>query len=90
MGLLVDRLHGLREIVVHPVVDPLVAMPGIAGATELGNGHVSLILDAGAVLRFAQQRRNSQTSLDSTRSSAKAILPPGKIGASLSQTMVAP
>ena len=38
MGLRVDRLIGLREIVVHPVADPLVAMPGVAGATDLGNG----------------------------------------------------
>ena len=59
MGLIVDRLIGLREIVVHPVVDPLVAMPGIAGATELGDGRVSLILDAAAVLRLAQEQRDS-------------------------------
>jgi two-component system chemotaxis sensor kinase CheA len=74
MGLLVDRLIGLREIVVHPVADPLVAMPGIAGATELGDGTVSLILDAAAVLRLAQERR------DATRSrapvSSLAPLPP--------------
>lgn len=56
-GLLVDRLHGLREIVVQPVVDPLVAVPGIAGATELGDGRVSLILDAAAVLRLAAMQR---------------------------------
>ena len=90
MGLLVDRLNGLREIVVHPVIDPLVAMPGIAGATELGNGHVSLILDPGAVLRFAQQRRDSQISPDSTKSSGTAKLSRGNTGASNSQTAVAP
>lgn len=54
-GLLVDRLLGLREIVVHPIPDPLVAVPGIAGATELGDGRVSLILDAPALVRLAQQ-----------------------------------
>ena len=59
MGLLVDRVFGLREIVVHPVVDPLVAMPGIAGATELGDGRVSLILDPAALLRLAQVQRES-------------------------------
>ena len=57
MGLLVDRLHGLREIVVQPVVDPLVTVPGIAGATQLGDGRVSLILDSAAVLRLAAMQR---------------------------------
>jgi two-component system chemotaxis sensor kinase CheA len=57
MGLRVDRLIGLREIVVHPVADPLVAMPGVAGATDLGNGQVSLILDTGALLRMAEEQR---------------------------------
>ncbi|MEP7065615.1 MAG: chemotaxis protein CheA [Gemmatimonadota bacterium] len=89
-GLLVDRLNGLREIVVHPVVDPLVAMPGIAGATELGNGHVSLILDAGAVLRFAQQRRGARSSSDSTKSPANAILSRGMNGPLHSHAAVAP
>ena len=57
MGLLVDRLLGLREIVVLPVADPLVAVPGIGGATELGDGRVTLILDAAALLRLAHDRR---------------------------------
>ena len=57
MGILVDRLHGLREIVVQPVVDPLVSVPGIAGATQLGDGKVSLILDSAAVLRLAATQR---------------------------------
>ena len=56
-GLLVDRLLGLREIVVQPVVDPLVAVDGISGATELGDGRVSLILDSAAVVRLAHEQR---------------------------------
>ena len=54
-GLVVDRVVGLREIVVHPVTDPLVALPGIAGATELSNGRVSLIIDAVAIVRRGRQ-----------------------------------
>ena len=61
MGLVVDRLGGLREIVVHPVNDPLVAMPGVAGATELGDGRVSLILDTAALLRVAHEQRERRT-----------------------------
>ena len=57
VGLLVDRLLGLREIVVHPVVDPLVALPGVGGATELGDGRVALILDAAAIVRLAHVQR---------------------------------
>ena len=60
MGLRVDRLLGLREIVVHPVADRLVAMPGVAGATDLGNGRVSLILDTAALLRMAEEQREER------------------------------
>ena len=54
-GLMVDNVIGLREIVVHPVTDPLVALPGIAGATELTNGRVSLIIDAAAIVRRGRE-----------------------------------
>lgn len=60
VGLMVDRLVELREIVVHPVTDPLVAVPGVAGATDLGDGRVSLILDAAAVVRLFHERREPQ------------------------------
>lgn len=55
-GLVADRVIGFREIVVHPVPDPLVEVPGIAGATELADGRVSLILDAAAIVRTARDR----------------------------------
>ena len=58
LGLVVDRVVGLREIVVHTVTDPLVAVPGISGATELGDGRVCLIIDAGALSDLALERRN--------------------------------
>ena len=55
VGLVVDRIEGQREIVVRPITDPLVKVPGVTGATDLGNGRVVLILDplriAGAVPR---------------------------------------
>jgi two-component system chemotaxis sensor kinase CheA len=55
-GLLVDRVLGLREIVVHPIADPLIAVPGVSGATELADGRVSLILDAAALVRGSRDR----------------------------------
>ena len=48
-GLLVDRVVGQQEAVVRPLVDPLVRVPGIAGATELGDGRATLVLDVGAL-----------------------------------------
>ena len=54
-GLLVDRIIGLREIVVHPLTDPLTSVPGVAGATELADGRVSLILDAAALVRRSRE-----------------------------------
>jgi two-component system chemotaxis sensor kinase CheA len=48
-GLLVDRIHGQKEVVVQALRDPLVQVPGVAGATELGNGRPVLILDGGAL-----------------------------------------
>jgi two-component system chemotaxis sensor kinase CheA len=70
IGLRVDRLIGLREIVVHPVADRLVAMPGVSGATDLGNGRVSLILDVAAVLRLADAQRDARTAARLTRAPA--------------------
>ena len=44
-GLIVDRVHGQREVVVRAIRDKLVQVPGIIGATELGDGRPVLILD---------------------------------------------
>lgn len=56
VGLVVDRVLGLREVVVRPLGDPLVRAPGIAGATELGDGEAVLILDATALTRIVRQQ----------------------------------
>ena len=84
VGLLVDRLLGLREIVVLPVADPLVAVPGIGGATELGDGRVTLILDAAALLRVAHERRARRrgASLNVRRAAARGSGPTAAISPS--------
>lgn len=51
IGLVIDHIIGMREIVVRPLIDPLVKVMGIAGATELGDGRVVLILDASALIQ---------------------------------------
>jgi two-component system chemotaxis sensor kinase CheA len=55
VGLGVDRVLGLREVVVRPLIDPLVRVPGMGGATELGDGRVVLILDLSTFTRSAKR-----------------------------------
>ena len=59
IALAVDRVLGLREVVVRQLTDPLVQVPGLAGATELGDGRAILILDAVGLVRFARTRRRA-------------------------------
>jgi two-component system chemotaxis sensor kinase CheA len=54
VGIIVDRIIGRREIVVQPLSDPLIQVPGLAGATELGDGRVVLILDVAALIRLSK------------------------------------
>lgn len=56
-GLIVDRVEGIREIVVRSITDPLIQVPGISGATELGDGKLILIIDANALIKFVVQLR---------------------------------
>ena len=51
VGLLAEQVLGQREIVVSALRDPLIQVPGISGATELGDGKPVLILDAAALTR---------------------------------------
>lgn len=57
LGLAVDRVAGLREIVVRSLTDPLVAVPGIAAATELGDGRICLILDSAELVQLGYHLR---------------------------------
>jgi two-component system chemotaxis sensor kinase CheA len=58
VGLAVDRILGQREIVVRAIKDPLAQSKGIAGATELGDQHVVLILDTSALRQLAATSRH--------------------------------
>ena len=55
----VDALAGSREIVVKNLGKQFAVVPGISGATILGDGRVVVILDLLAVIR-AQQARSQQ------------------------------
>lgn len=45
LGFAVDRILGRHEVVVRPIEDLLARAPGIAGATDLGDGRPTLLLD---------------------------------------------
>lgn len=46
-----DKLVGEQEIVVKPIPSYIKKVHGISGCTQLGDGSISLILDAGALIR---------------------------------------
>lgn len=56
-ALATDRILGLREVVIRPLSDTLVQVPGLAGATELGDGRAVLILDAVGLARYSRSRK---------------------------------
>jgi two-component system chemotaxis sensor kinase CheA len=57
-GLVVDQIHGQREVVVRAMNDPLIQVHGVSGATELGDGRPVLILDAIALSSGAVRPRS--------------------------------
>jgi two-component system chemotaxis sensor kinase CheA len=63
VGLLVDSLIGEEDLVIKPLKDHYTNSPGIAGATILGDGTVSLILDVGRLLEFSVQREKDERRL---------------------------
>lgn len=56
MGLLVDLLIGEEDIVIKPLKDKYTSTPGIAGATVLGDGTVSLILDVSQLIELGLKK----------------------------------
>jgi two-component system chemotaxis sensor kinase CheA len=65
VGLFVEKVLGQREVVVNALRDPLIQVPGISGATELGDGKPVLILDgasltAGSVRPPDRDRSNEE------------------------------
>ena len=55
-GCIVDQVAGRQEIVLKPVEGLLHQVPGLSGATILGDGRVVLILDLYALLREEAER----------------------------------
>ncbi|MEJ7733509.1 MAG: chemotaxis protein CheW [Polyangiaceae bacterium] len=51
-----ERVIGQQEAVVRPLADPLVQVAGIAGATDLGDGRPTLVLDLYSLGAALQER----------------------------------
>ncbi len=52
IGVMVDALIGEEDVVIKPLKDQFTNSPGIAGASILGDGSVSLIIDVGQLLEL--------------------------------------
>ncbi len=50
LGIVVDHLYGQQDIVIKPLGRSLAGVRGFAGATELGDQRVGLVLDAAAII----------------------------------------
>jgi two-component system chemotaxis sensor kinase CheA len=53
VGLVVDELLGQQDVVIKPIGKALRQVPGIAGATELGDNRTVLLLDVGTLVSEA-------------------------------------
>lgn len=61
-GLVIEKILGQREIVVRSLSDPLLKINGIAGATEIGEGRIILILDPHELVRTLYSNKQEQES----------------------------
>jgi len=60
MGFMVDSLIGEEDVVIKPLRDQYTNSPGIAGASILGDGSVSLIIDVSQLLELGLKKEMEQ------------------------------
>jgi len=61
VGILVDQLVRQQEIVIKSIGERLKSTPGIAGATEIGESEIILVIDAGSLIdHFGGRARESR------------------------------
>jgi two-component system chemotaxis sensor kinase CheA len=68
IGLVVDGLIGEREVVIKPVEDEFHTFEGLSGATILGDGSVSLVLDISALVKIMRDMLHEDAVRQNTRS----------------------
>lgn len=59
IGVMVDALIGEEDVVIKPLRDQFTTSPGIAGASILGDGSVSLIIDVSQLLELGVKQEIS-------------------------------
>ena len=59
IGIMVDALIGEEDVVIKPLRDQFTVSPGIAGASILGDGSVSLIIDVSKLLELGVKQELS-------------------------------
>ena len=57
LGIVVDELIGQQQVVIKSLRENFDPVPGISGATILGNGRVALILDIEQMAHLSERRR---------------------------------
>jgi two-component system chemotaxis sensor kinase CheA len=60
IGLIVDELMGQEEVVIKPLADYLQEKSGFSGATIIGDGRISLILDVYELINMAMNQQVSK------------------------------
>ncbi|MGB5685490.1 MAG: chemotaxis protein CheW [Candidatus Electrothrix sp.] len=76
LGLVVDELLGQEEVVIKPLADYLRVESGFSGATILGDGGISLILDIPELVKIAKENqvvRQEQRSLNFKRKKGHSV-----------------
>jgi len=63
MGFMVDSLIGEEDVVIKPLRDQFTNSPGIAGASILGDGSVSLIIDVSQLLELGLKKELEQRNI---------------------------
>jgi chemotaxis protein histidine kinase CheA/ActR/RegA family two-component response regulator len=66
-GVLVDQVHACRELVLKPLNRFSPQVPGVVGATILGDGSIAAVIDGAALL--LEQELGQESGLESMRSS---------------------
>ena len=60
-GILVDELVRQQEVVIKSIGERLKTIPGIAGATEVGEGEIVLVIDVGTLIeQFGGKAREAR------------------------------
>ena len=61
VGILVDALVRQQEVVIKSIGERLKSIPGIAGATEIGEGDIVLVVDVGTLIdQFGGRARDAR------------------------------